>query len=327
MKKSYFILPLLLITSLHSETIWKIDSQEEWEKTSGEAADLKVAGGMIEPTGKEATFQSELKEFDEKRSASSIQIDQSPVWMNWNKAGNIGTGSMNDAPVLLSLGPQDYWMFDRYSGPSKQARERAKAKGFVPTEVKLEGFDIPLMTTALPNEFDAPSAKKKSAGGYHAWRSRDMKNWVHYGSITDSEGKWMTTAEYVDGKFYFYYDFPNDQDPHLIIDEDPTDGVVGKKMGLVFKDPSDGSDCAFIRDLDGNFHVIYEDWSPIDAKKRSWDSPLAGHAVSKDGKGDFKMLAPAVDLRTKATGETGTYTHPHWTKEDPANYPNSEGHL
>ena len=83
-------------------------------------------------------------------------------------------------------------------------------------------------------------------------------------------------------------------------------------MGLAFKDPSDGSDCAFIRDEEGKFHVIYEDWSPIDANKRSWDSPLAGHAVSPDGIKDFKIMPPAVDNRTTPTGKFAEYKHPHW---------------
>jgi hypothetical protein len=122
----------------------------------------------------------------------------------------------------------------------------------------------------------------------------------------------MTTAEYVDGKFYFYYDYPNDQDPHLYIDSDPTDGLPGDNKGLAFKDPSDGSDCAFIRDADGKFHVIYENWSPIDTNKRSWDSPLAGHAVSDDCMKDFTILPPAIDNRTTPTGEVAEYKHPHW---------------
>ena len=103
-----------------------------------------------------------------------------------------------------------------------------------------------------------------------------------------------------------------DQDPHLYIDDDLTDGLPGKDMGMAFKDPSDGSDCAFIRDLEGDFHVIYEDWTPINARKHSWDSPLAGHAVSPDGEGRFSILAPAVDERTTPTGEKATYGHPHW---------------
>ncbi|MDB4638242.1 hypothetical protein OAF24_05020, partial [bacterium] len=121
-----------------------------------------------------------------------------------------------------------------------------------------------------------------------------------------------TSAEYVNGKTYIYYDYPNDQDPHVYVDEDLTDGLLGENKGMAFKDPSHGSDAGFIRDLDGNIHVIYEDWSPINAGKRSWDSPLAGHAVSKDGLGNYKILSPAIDNRTKATGEVKTYKHPHW---------------
>ena len=69
-------------------------------------------------------------------------------------------------------------------------------------------------------------------------------------------------------------------------------------MGMAFKDPTDGSDAAIFRDLKGKFHLILEDWSPIDASTHAWDSPLAVHAVSEDGIKDFKILAPPVDERT-----------------------------
>ena len=159
----------------------------------------------------------------------------------------------------------------------------------------------------------------KGKKGYHGWQSSDMAEWTYRGQVT--ERGCVTTAELVDGKAYIYYDYPNDQDPHLVIDDDLADGVPGKDMGMAFKDPSHGSDCAVIRDLDGKFHLIYEDWSPIDASTHAWDSPLAGHAVSEDGLGDFKILDPAVDERTKPTGRFGEYFHPHWHKTDPKNYP------
>ena len=89
-------------------------------------------------------------------------------------------------------------------------------------------------------------------------------------------------------------------------------GKPGKNMGIAVKDPSHGSDAGFIRDKQGRFHVIFEDWSPINASKRSWDSPLAGHAVSDDGVKGWKFLAPAVDNRTKDTGKVAEYKHPHW---------------
>ena len=179
---------------------------------------------------------------------------------------------------------------------------------------------MPLKTTPFANQFNAPGGLKPSKGGYHAWQSHDMKNWVHHGPVTELFSKWVTSAEWVDGKALIYYDFPNDQDPHVYVDEDLFDGEPGKNMGMAVKDPSHGSDAGFIRDLDGNMHVIIEDWSPISANKRSWDSPLAGHAVSPNGIDGFKFTKPAVDNRTKPTGKTATYKHPHWAKEDPENY-------
>ncbi|MCM2373453.1 glycoside hydrolase family protein [Aporhodopirellula aestuarii] len=292
---------------------WVIDSDSDWQENTASQTGLTIQKGVAEPEGKTATFQSRVKAFTEKRSIRSVTFDQSPIWQNWNPIKNVGPSNLADAPVVLSLGPNDYWIFGRYgAGKKKRAAGGKKQPAFQPEPATLDGFDIPLLTTPYANQYDAPGGVDNRDGGYHAWQSRDMVNWVHHGKVTEDFSRWVTTAEYVDGKFYIYYDYPNDQDPHLYIDEDLTDGQPGKNMGMAFKDPSDGSDCCFIRDLDGNFHVIYEDWSPIDANKRSWDSPLAGHAVSKDGIKDFEILAPVVDNRTTPTGKTATYKHPHW---------------
>lgn len=99
------------------------------------------------------------------------------------------------------------------------------------------------------------------------------------------------------------------------------DGEQGKNMGMAFEDPSHGSDCAVIRDLDGKFHIITEDWSPIEASAHARDSPSAVNAVSPDGFNDFKILDPLVDERTIQTGKFAEHVHPHWHKEDTENYP------
>ena len=316
-------LPLLaLCLSAMGAEPWTIESQDDWTKATAKAEQLEIIDGMATPTGPESHFTSQLKRFPEKRSAQSLLIGQSPVWMNWNPTSNIGPANLGDAPVMLSIGPDNYWMFGRYGG---KRRGKAKPNAPEPVEFKaepatLEGFDMDLVTTPYPNQFNAPGGLKPSKGGYHAWQSRDMVNWVHHGPITEAFAKWMTTAEYVDGKAYFYYDFPNDQDPHLYIDDDLTDGKPGENVGLAFDDPTHGSDCTVIRDLDGNFHIIAEDWSPIKAQTRAWDSPLATHGISKDGKAPFKILDPPVDNRTKPTGKIGTYKHPHWVKEDPKRF-------
>lgn len=295
---------------------WTIDSAEEW-KANLEQVDgkLSVEEGFVSPAEKTATLTTKLHSSDEKRSATTLTVTQSPLWQNWNPIKNLGPSNLADAPVLLTVGPDNYWMFGRYG--SAKARQKSS---FKPEPAKLEGFDMPLLTTPFPNQFDAPGGLKPGKGGYHAWQSRDMKTWVHHGPVTKAFSKWVTSAEYVDGKALIYYDFPNDQDPHVYVDEDLFDGEPGKNMGIAVKDPSHGSDAGFIRDLDGNMHVIIEDWSPINASKRSWDSPLAGHAVSPNGLDGFKFRKPPVDNRTKPTGETATYKHPHWAKEDPENY-------
>lgn len=295
---------------------WTIDTAEEWKANLKQVdGKLSVEEGYVSPLEKTATLTTKLHSSNQKRSAATLTVTQSPLWQNWNPIENLGPSNLADAPVLLTVGPDNYWMFGRYG--SAKARQKSS---FKPEPAKLDGFDMPLVTTPFPNQFDAPGGLKPGKGGYHAWQSRDMKNWVHHGPVTEGFSRWVTSAEYIDGKALIYYDFPNDQDPHVYVDEDLFDGEPGENMGIAVKDPSHGSDAGFIRDLDGNMHVIIEDWSPINASKRSWDSPLAGHAVSPDGISEFEFRKPPVDNRTQPTGETATYKHPHWAKEDPQNY-------
>ena len=298
---------------------WVVDSTEAWRQAERSSEGFSYDDGFAEPTGNSGIYRSVVRRFDQKHSAQSLVVRQSPAWQNWEPVKNIKPVNLSDAPVLLSLGPDNYWIFGRYKagrGTRKGGKELSLASG----PATLEGFDIPLQMTRFPRQYDAPGGLKKKRNGYHAWQSRDMVNWVHHGSVTEKFSAWVTTAEYADGKAYIYYDFPNDQNPHVYVDDDLTDGEPGKNMGMAFDDPSHGSDCAMIRDLEGQFHLISEDWSPINASKRSWDSPLASHAVSPDGLGGFTLLAPAVDERTEPTGEFKTFNHPHWAKEDPEHF-------
>jgi len=300
-------------TNLLSNT-WVIDSQEQWLDQINPDPNLIIEEGFVSTDQKTLIIQSQLHVSSTLKQADSITLSQSPIWQNWSSVKQMGPINIVDAPVFLRRAPYDYWVFARY-GDIADNEHSFQAK-----PASLAGFDLPLYTTPSGNQYDAPGAQEPHLGGYHAWQSKDMINWVHHGAVSDRESRWMTSAEQVGDQTYFYYDFPNDQDPHLIIDEDLTDGKMGVKMGMAFKDPSDGSDSAIIRDLDGNFHLILENWSPISANKRAWDSPLANHAVSKDGINDFKLVEPAVDYRTQPTGKFDQYPHPHWHKEDPENY-------
>lgn len=276
--------------------------------------------GLVMPKGASGTFRSRLQPMDGRRRLKSITLEQSPVWQNWEPVENLGPINLQDAPVFLSIGEGDHWVFGRYGG-SGRGRNVVRPEDFVGEPAALPGFEgTELLTTPYDNQFDAPGGLEKGMGGYHAWQSRDMVNWVHHGPVTEGFSRWVTSAEHVDGKTYIFYDFPNDQDPHVYEDSDLTDGQPGRNLGMAFADPSHGSDAGFIRDLEGRFHVIYEDWSPISANKHSWDSPLAGHAVSERPAGGYRILAPAVDQRTTPTGKIGTYKHPHWVKENPERF-------
>lgn len=296
---------------------WILETNKQWDSALIKQKGVSLDEGEIRLQSKSGQATVRTPSFKKKRSVSSLLLRQSTSWQNWDAVPQVGPSNLQDAPVFLVKGPQDYWLFGRYGKINKQGKK------FIAQDATLPGFDIPLKTTPHPNQFNAPGGLKGSLGGYNAWQSRDMINWVHHGSVTPAFARWTTTAEQVGGKTYIYYDFPNDQDPHLFIDEDLTDGLPGKNMGMAFADPSHGSDCAVIRDLNGKFHIIYEDYSPINAGKHSWDSPLAGHSVSPNGMYPFKILQPAVDHRTKPTGKIGTYQHPHWTKEDPKRFPSN----
>ena len=299
-------LPLLLIlwfSVAQGADVWRIDTDAQWKEAEAESFGLAFTDGTVAPAGEEGIFHSQIRLFSQKTALKDVTLGQSAAWLNWNPIPNLGPSNLLDAPILLSPGPGDYWIFGRYGLP--------ESNGFVPESAELTGFDMPLFTTPFPNQFDAPGGLQPGLGGYHAWQSRDFVNWVHHGAVTERTTRWATTAEYNDGVTFIYYDFPNDQDPHLYIDEDLTDGRPGKNVGLVFRDPSHGSDCGVIRALDGRFHLFYEDWSPINAKKHSWDSPLAGHAVSPDGITPFEIQPPAIDERTEPTGETSSFLHPH----------------
>ena len=173
------------------------------------------------------------------------------------------------------------------------------------------GSDAPILVPVGPDDYYVLAV---SGGAYHAWHSSDMVNWTARGPVTSGpEGRWVTSCEYKDGFFYIYSDFANDHTSHVFRDDDLGDGVPGEYLGPVLEREGSGSDLAAFRDdADGLFHLIYEDWSPLEARTHAWDSPLAGHTSSADGINGFYAMehAAPVDQRTSPTGNFAQYRHP-----------------
>ncbi len=176
------LIPLFTLAftlGLEAET-WRIESDAQWKSAIESSEGLTIEKGVASPTAKAGSLRTKLKSFKEKRSAKSLTIGQSPLWQNWEAKPRIGPKNLRDAPVFLTMGPGDYWMFGKYGGmPKKKGQKPFEAK-----DAKLDGFDVPLKTTSIPNQFNAPGGLIKGQGGYHAWQSKDMVNWVHHGCVT-----------------------------------------------------------------------------------------------------------------------------------------------
>jgi hypothetical protein len=113
---------------------------------------------MAVPTAPSATIRTKIKSFSQKQSPRSLIVSQSPVWDNWQAVPKIAPPNLDDAPILLTKGAGNYWIFGRYSNPNP-------AIDFTPQEAKLQGFDVPLQTTQWPNQFNAPGGLKQTLEG------------------------------------------------------------------------------------------------------------------------------------------------------------------
>ncbi|MBT5692967.1 MAG: hypothetical protein HOI65_17790, partial [Opitutae bacterium] len=184
---AFFVAQLAL-----GEDSWTIQTATEWKAAIESNEGLTIEKGVASPTAKAGSLRTKMKSFKEKRSAKSLTIEQSALWQNWEAKPRVGPKNLRDAPVFLTMGPGDYWMFGRYGGMPKKGKQPFEA-----TDAKLKGFDVPLKTTTIPTQFNAPGGLVKGKGGYHAWQSKDMVHWVHHGCVTPGFAKWVTTAEQV----------------------------------------------------------------------------------------------------------------------------------
>ena len=111
-----FLLCLPLLASAADEKSWTIEGPDAWKAAIESADGIAVDDAGPSPSGKSGTILTKIQKFDSKRSAKSLTLKQSAIWQNWNPIENLGPANLGDAPVLLTMGPNDYWMFGRYGG-------------------------------------------------------------------------------------------------------------------------------------------------------------------------------------------------------------------
>ncbi|MAT32022.1 MAG: hypothetical protein CMP29_09555, partial [Roseibacillus sp.] len=73
---SLFALPLA--QSLFAANPLAIASEAEWKESIIASKGVVIRDGVAEPTGKTGTLRTRIHNFDQKRSASSLVIRQSP---------------------------------------------------------------------------------------------------------------------------------------------------------------------------------------------------------------------------------------------------------
>jgi hypothetical protein len=118
----YLVFVVLLVGRARGQNHndWLVDSTKQWQEAEKENGNLTFADGLATPTADVSRYRSVTYAFEKKRSAKSIVIEQSPRWHNWNAVSNIGPSNLEDAPVLLTVGPDNYWMFGRYGSGKKK---------------------------------------------------------------------------------------------------------------------------------------------------------------------------------------------------------------
>ncbi len=104
MKNLTIILALGLFASAHAET---------WTDSIASSEGMTIEDGMAFPTESSGTLQTKIDTSAGKRSATTLTLTQSPIWQNWIPIDNLGPANLADAPVLLTMGPDNYWMFGR----------------------------------------------------------------------------------------------------------------------------------------------------------------------------------------------------------------------
>ncbi|MFD2160286.1 hypothetical protein ACFSW8_15390, partial [Rubritalea tangerina] len=203
MNKKAIIRVIGLVPCVASAGVIEVVSQDDWEGGMGKSEGIVWEGGVGTPSGESAFYRSGVKKFSEKKKVRSMVVEQSPEWLNWKKVENVGPRNAKDAPVFLSVGDKDYWLFARYGGGAvdqtavailrieekvymrKMSREEADKKiadlrKQKPAEGKGGGF-----AAKDPFQTNGSGGEELGLGGYHGWHSKDMKNWVHHGPVSN----------------------------------------------------------------------------------------------------------------------------------------------
>ena len=111
---------MVCISQVRGTEQWSVDTTQDWLLTERESTGLRYDKGFALPDSDNGSYLSMVRTFETKRSAVYIQFKQSSVWHNWNPVSNLGPSNLQDAPVTLALGQDNYWIFGRYGDAGRR---------------------------------------------------------------------------------------------------------------------------------------------------------------------------------------------------------------
>ena len=80
MSNKFAVVLLVLMIGLRAGAAdWSIDTQSQWTDAVETHQDFEIKDGLATPTAETTTFKSRIQRFQQKRSATSIVFEQSPI--------------------------------------------------------------------------------------------------------------------------------------------------------------------------------------------------------------------------------------------------------
>ena len=176
---------------------------------------------------KTATVRTKLGKFDAKRSATTLTITQSPIWQNWIPIENLGPSNLRDAPVLADDGDRTTTGCSAATAAENRAGRKARRR---PPQPAVRAPRLPpWMASTCPAPDDSVSEPVQCSRRTQARQGRiprlaeprhDQLGAPRSGDRRDSRNG-SPARSMIDGVAHIYYDFPNDQDPHVYVDRRP----------------------------------------------------------------------------------------------------------
>lgn len=111
---------ITLEANLSDEPMWQVSTEQAWKAVLAGDSQVSVAQGVLHPTQEKSVIRSQFYRVAVKQKASSMVLTQSPVWDNWQPAGNVGPEEARDALVFVPVSENNYYLLGSHKDRRRQ---------------------------------------------------------------------------------------------------------------------------------------------------------------------------------------------------------------